>query len=97
MNHTPNPTTCNTNPETGRPALSRAETRTLLYVVAGLSTDQIAKRLDRSPETVKSHRESVMRKLGAANFVHATALAYERGILKPGTLAQIQERLALKA
>jgi DNA-binding CsgD family transcriptional regulator len=80
-----------------KPLLSRAEMRVLLYVIAGLSTNDIAEQLGRSPETVKSHRESLMRKLGADNIGHAIALAYEQSILKPGTLARVQDRLKLAA
>jgi DNA-binding CsgD family transcriptional regulator len=77
-----------------RPLLSRQEKRTLLYVIAGLTTNEIAEQIGRSSETVKSHRESLMRKLEADNIGHAIAIAYEKGILYPGILASVQERIA---
>lgn len=90
-------TTCVNKAGSERQLLSRAEMRTLLYVIAGLTTQEIAEKLGRSPETVKSHRESILRKLGAENISHAIALAYERGILKPGTLSRVQDRLGIAA
>lgn len=92
-------TTCVTaSPVSGSPKdLSRAEKRTLMFVIAGLSTSDIAELLNRSPETIKSHRESLLRKLGAENIAHAIALAYERGIVETGTLARVQQVIAARS
>lgn len=91
------------------PRLSRCEMRVLLYTALGLSTPETAEVLSRSPETIKSHRDSLMRKLGAKNMMHAIALSYEKGILKPteydefgevakpGTVMQMEERLMARA
>jgi DNA-binding CsgD family transcriptional regulator len=70
-------------------ALSSPEMRVLLYMILGRSTKEIADRLGRSPETIKSHRESIMRKLGASNFGEAIALAYESGVVQPGSHARM--------
>lgn len=69
--------------------LTSPEMRVLLYMILGRSTKEIADRLGRSPETVKTHRESIMRKLGASNSGEAIALAYETGIIQPGSHARM--------
>lgn len=72
--------------ELDRPRLSGREREILLLAARGLSNATIAAGLGLSPETVKSHLRQVMGKLGARNRSHAVALAYEFGLLAPGSL-----------
>lgn len=66
--------------------LSRNEARVLAFSAAGFSRDETARLLRVGPETVKSQRESVLRKLRARNTAHAVA----RGHLT----AEILDRIA---
>lgn len=80
--------------------LTSPEMRVLQYMILGRSTKEIADRVGRSPETVKTHRESIMRKLGAQNAVHAVAIAYSKGLIGPDALERMaqmeQTRLAIR-
>lgn len=70
--------------------LSRSEARVLAFSAAGYSRDETARLLRVGAETVKSQRESVLRKLRARNTAHAVALAFARGHLD----AEILDRIA---
>jgi len=72
-----------------RNVLSRAEARVLAFTAAGYGRDETARFLGVGAETVKSHRESVLRRLGARNTSHAVALAFARGHLSRETLARV--------
>ncbi len=66
----------------GQPALLTTRERDVLRLIArGLTTAQIAERLERSPNTVKSHARSLFGKLAAHNRVQALAAARERGLV----------------
>ncbi len=56
------------------------ETQVVALVVAGLTSKEIARRLDISPLTVRKHRENVMRKLGAHSMAELIAAARALGI-----------------
>jgi two-component system, NarL family, nitrate/nitrite response regulator NarL len=62
-------------------ALSDREHEVLLMLARGLTTQEIADRLELSPNTVKSHTRRVFGKLEAHNRVQALAVARERGLL----------------
>ncbi|NUT94382.1 MAG: response regulator transcription factor [Saccharothrix sp.] len=64
-------------------ALSLRETEVLELVAAGLSNQQISKRLFLSQATVKSHLVHVYAKLGVDNRTAAVAAARERGLIRP--------------
>ena len=62
--------------------LSERETVVLQYAAAGKTRDEIAIILSISPETVKTHLKTIMRKLDTTNTTCSVARAYELGILR---------------
>ena len=65
--------------EHGAPGVSKREAQVLALLAQGLTTDQVARDLCLSPETVKSHVRNAARKLGAHGRLHAVILAIMRG------------------
>jgi DNA-binding NarL/FixJ family response regulator len=57
------------------PALTAREREILAHVAQGLSSKEIAARLDISPATVVKHRENLSKKLGTRNAAELAALA----------------------
>lgn len=55
--------------------LSRRELEVLALISQGMTTDEIAKDLHRSPKTIEAHRSSIARKLGVKNRVQLAELA----------------------
>ncbi|MCE4941587.1 response regulator transcription factor [Streptomyces albulus] len=70
---------------TGAAALTVREEETLRLIARGLSNQQIAQHMAVRPETVKTHVGNVLGKLHADNRTHAVVIAYETGVLVPGT------------
>ena len=68
----------------GRPLdlLTDRERDVLRLVVRGLSTKEIAARLDISPRTVDTHRANLMRKLGLRSVALLTQFALREGLLE---------------
>ena len=76
-------------PDIERLPLTEREHEVLGLVAAGLQSGGIAERLFLSPETIKSHVQNAMTKLGAHTRAHAVAIALRSGELgldeEPGT------------
>lgn len=63
------------SPPAARPRLSRSQQEILRLIADGLSNKEIAKEIHLSENTVKSHIQEILRKLGARNRVQAAVQA----------------------
>jgi DNA-binding NarL/FixJ family response regulator len=68
-------------------ALTAREREVMALVAAGLSNEEIARRLICSPATAKTHVSRTMRKLGARDRAQLVGLAYETGLVSVGARA----------
>jgi DNA-binding NarL/FixJ family response regulator len=64
-----------------RPRLSARELDVLRALVDGAQTSQIARDLALSTNTIRTHVQNVLRKLGAHSRIEATAIALKEGLL----------------
>ncbi len=64
-------------------ALTAPELEVLEAAADGLSAQETAERLVKSPHTVIAQRRAIQAKLGARNLSHAIALAYRCRVLQP--------------
>jgi DNA-binding NarL/FixJ family response regulator len=71
-------------PSTSLEQLTDREREVMALVAAGLSNEQIAKRLFVSPATAKTHVSRAMVKLGARDRAQLVVMAYESGLVRPG-------------
>ena len=65
--------------------LTEREREVLALVAEGLSNEGIAVRLYLSPLTTKTHVSHIMTKLGARDRAQLVVIAYESGLVVPGT------------
>ena len=65
--------------------LTPRERDVLTLVALGLSNDQIAQRLYISPITAKTHVNRTMMELDARDRAQLVIIAYETGVVSPGS------------
>ena len=73
-------------PGGGPECLSDRERGVLALVARGLNNTEIAEALGLSPLTAKTHVSRIMGKLGARDRAQLVIVAYESGMVTPGTL-----------
>lgn len=61
--------------------LSEAEEHVLRLILQGHTTNEIARRLHRSPRTIEVHRHHIMRKLNASSMVGLVKSCVRKGLL----------------
>ncbi|MEU1344151.1 response regulator transcription factor [Streptomyces sp. NPDC005827] len=79
------PNTATTSAVGGPIGLSERERQVLALVARGLNNSEIADALGLSPLTAKTHVSRIMGKLGARDRAQLVIVAYESGLVIPGT------------
>lgn len=70
----------------GPECLSEREREVLTLVARGLNNTEVAEVLGLSPLTAKTHVSRIMGKLGARDRAQLVVVAYESGLVTPGTM-----------
>jgi DNA-binding NarL/FixJ family response regulator len=71
-------------------ALTERETDVLRLLAQGYSNKQIARRLNNTEQTIKSHVSRILSKLGVQSRTQATLYAIRTGLVSPGSAAQAE-------
>ncbi len=79
------PETASTTPAPGLESLTEREHEVLAAVARGLSNAEIAEELFMSPATAKTHVSRLLTKLGVRDRAQLVVVAYESGVVTPGT------------
>jgi DNA-binding CsgD family transcriptional regulator len=66
-------------------SLTDREREVMCLVAGGLSNDEIAGRLFVSPLTAKTHVSRILAKLAARDRAQLVVMAYESGLVTPGS------------
>lgn len=66
--------------DTSKQVLSNRELEILQLISEGLSTKEIARRVDRCDKTIETHRSNIMAKLGIHNLPQLTKFAIQEGL-----------------
>lgn len=61
--------------------LTGSEYRVLQYLAMGYKDREIAETMVKSPRTIETHRQNMVKKFKAKNTTHAVSLAYKKGVL----------------
>lgn len=69
----------NSTPDSIRQSITKREKEVLSFIVQGLTSSEIAKRLYISPRTVETHRSNLMQKLDIRNTAGLVRYALEEG------------------
>ncbi|WP_258055532.1 LuxR C-terminal-related transcriptional regulator [Streptomyces sp. Ru62] len=70
----------------GPECLSEREREVLILVARGLNNTEVGEALGLSPLTAKTHVSRIMGKLGARDRAQLVVVAYESGLVTPGTV-----------
>lgn len=62
--------------------LTRRQREILQLYADGLSTEEVAERLERSTETVRTHTKAALSRLGARDRAHAVAIGLRNGLIE---------------
>ena len=69
----------------GEQSLTKRERQVLALVGGGLSNDEIGAELHLSPATARTHVSHAMAKLGVRDRAQLVVVAYETGLVQPGS------------
>lgn len=66
----------------GASGLTRRQREILQLYADGLSTEDVAERLERSTETIRTHTKAALSRLGARDRAHAVAIGLRNGLIE---------------